>query len=61
MYNILIVDDEYLSREGIKSVIKEEFKSNINIKEAKNGIDAREIIPSFNSPVDFLNSIVSVS
>ena len=48
MYNILIVDDEYLSREGIKSVIKEEFKSNINIKEAKNGIDAREIIDKCN-------------
>ncbi|SCI25541.1 MULTISPECIES: response regulator [unclassified Romboutsia] len=47
MYNILIVDDEYLSREGIKSIIKEEFKNNINIKEAINGIDARAIIDKF--------------
>ncbi|MGL5328043.1 MAG: response regulator, partial [Peptostreptococcaceae bacterium] len=44
MYNILVVEDEYLSREGIKSIIKENFENVVKIFEAENGIEAKSII-----------------
>lgn len=48
MFNILVVDDEYLSREGIKSIIQEELKEDVKILEASNGIEARKIIDEQN-------------
>lgn len=44
MYNILVVDDEYFSREGLKSIIKEELKENVQVLEAENGIDAKILL-----------------
>lgn len=44
MYKILIVEDEFLSREGIKSIIKENLEYKIEILEAQNGIEAKQII-----------------
>ena len=44
MHSILIVDDEYLSREGMKLIIQEKINQDIKILEAKNGIEARNIV-----------------
>ena len=33
MFNILVVDDEYLSREGIKSIIQEELEEDVKVLE----------------------------
>ncbi|MGL5694258.1 MAG: response regulator, partial [Peptostreptococcaceae bacterium] len=48
MYNILVVEDEYLSREGIKSIIKENFENSVELFEAENGIKAKNIIDENN-------------
>lgn len=55
MINILVVDDEYLSREGIKSIIQEELEEDVNVLEAENGIDARKIIDKCNLDVILLD------
>lgn len=44
MYNILIVEDEYLSRYVLTTIIHEELKNNVNIIQAENGFQAKEII-----------------
>lgn len=44
MYNILIVEDEYLSRYVMNLVICKEFKNNINVIQAEDGIKAKSII-----------------
>ena len=44
MYNILIVEDEYLSRYVMSLIIYEEFKNNVNIIQAEDGIKAKGII-----------------
>ena len=31
MFNILVVDDEYLSRKGVKSIIQEELEEDIKV------------------------------
>lgn len=44
MYNILIVEDEYLSRHVMNLMIFEEFKNDVNVIQAENGIKAKHII-----------------
>ena len=55
MYNILVVDDEYFSREGLKSIIKEELKENVQVLEAENGIDAKKIVNEYDIDIIFLD------
>ncbi|MDU4936635.1 MAG: response regulator, partial [Peptostreptococcaceae bacterium] len=55
MFNILVVDDEYLSREGIKSIIQEELEEDVKVLEAANGIEARKIVDEQNLDVILLD------
>ena len=55
MFNILVVDDEYLSREGIKSIIQEELEEDVKVLEAANGLEARKIVDEQNLDVILLD------
>ncbi|MBC5997912.1 response regulator [Romboutsia ilealis] len=55
MFNILVVDDEYLSRKGVKSIIQEELEEDIKVLEASNGIEARKIVDEQNLDVILLD------
>ena len=44
MYNILIVEDEYLSRHVMNLIICKEFKNNVNVIQAEDGMKAKHII-----------------
>ena len=60
MFNILVVDDEYLSREGIKSIIQEELEEDVKVLEAANGIEARKIVDEQNLDVILLDINLSL-
>lgn len=55
MHKILVVDDEYLSREAIKLVVKEELKDEVEVLEATNGIEAKHILDNYSLDIILLD------
>lgn len=55
MHKILVVDDEYLSREAIKLVVKEELKDEVEVLEAANGIEAKHILDNYSLDIILLD------
>lgn len=55
MYKVLIVDDEFLERKGLRKILTQEFESNLNIKEAENGRIAIDKALTFKPDIIFMD------
>lgn len=51
MYNVMVVDDEVLEQEAIKSILEKHFFYTLEIKTASNGIEAVEAAVAFNADI----------